>query len=73
MRMQLTDEKREFIGSYLPIGEYGPFPERLREQFEGVIWRFETGWQWLKAWEASPAGTTRPRRATSQASTSALR
>jgi transposase len=36
----------EFIGPYLPIGEYGPYPERLRQQFEGVIWRFKTGGQW---------------------------
>jgi hypothetical protein len=27
-------------------GEYGPYPERLRQQFEGVIWRFKTGGQW---------------------------
>lgn len=31
---------------YLPIGEYGPYPARLREQFEGVIWRFRAGAQW---------------------------
>src|SRR6476620_11966200 len=45
-RMQLTDAEWEFIGPYLPIGEYGPYPERLRQQFEGVIWRFRTGGQW---------------------------
>ena len=44
--MQLTDEEWEFIEPYLPIGEYGPYPERLRQQFEGVIWRFKTGGQW---------------------------
>ncbi|MGW4610268.1 transposase [Streptomyces sp. NPDC004532] len=43
--MQLTDEEWEFIGRYVPIGEYGPYPERLRQQFEGV-WRFKTGGQW---------------------------
>ncbi|TFV34040.1 transposase [Streptomyces sp. T1317-0309] len=43
--MQLTDEEWEFIGRYVPIGEYGPHPERLRQQFEGV-WRFKTGGQW---------------------------
>ncbi len=36
----------EFIGPYLPIGEYGPYPEGLRQQFEGVIWRFKAGGQW---------------------------
>ncbi|GAA0346104.1 hypothetical protein GCM10010319_23110 [Streptomyces blastmyceticus] len=45
-RVQLTDEEWEFIGPYLPIGRYGPYPERLRQQFEGVIWRFRTGGQW---------------------------
>ncbi|MGW5932380.1 IS5 family transposase [Streptomyces anulatus] len=42
----LTDGEWEFIGPYLPIGEFGPYPERLRQQFEGVIWRFRTGGQW---------------------------
>ncbi len=46
MRVQLTDAEWEFIGPYLPIGEYGPYPERLRRQFEGVMWRFRTGGQW---------------------------
>ena len=43
---QLTDEEWEFIKPYLPIGRFGPYPERLRQQFEGVIWRFRTGGQW---------------------------
>lgn len=45
-RRQLADEQWEFIEPYLPIGEYGPYPERLREQFEGVIWRFRSSAQW---------------------------
>jgi transposase len=45
-RAQLTDVEWEFIEPYLPIGEYGPYPERLRQQFEGVVWRFRTGGQW---------------------------
>jgi transposase len=45
-RRQLTDEQWELVVPYLPIGEYGPYPERLREQFEGVIWRFRSGAQW---------------------------
>ena len=45
-RVQLTDPDWEFIEPYLPIGEYGPYPERRRQQFEGVIWRFKTGGQW---------------------------
>ncbi|GAA3381449.1 hypothetical protein GCM10020367_72740 [Streptomyces sannanensis] len=45
-RVQLTDDEWEFIEPYLPIGRYGPYPERLRQQFAGVIWRFRTGGQW---------------------------
>ncbi|MFE0508752.1 transposase [Streptomyces sp. NPDC058964] len=44
-RAQLTDDEWEFIGPFLPVGMFGPYPERLREQFEGVIWRFRTGSQ----------------------------
>ncbi len=45
-RAQLTDDEWEFIGPFVPVGRFGPYPERLREQFEGVIWRFRTGSQW---------------------------
>lgn len=45
-RRQLTDDQWRFIESYLPIGRFGPYPERLREQFEGVIWRFRSSAQW---------------------------
>jgi transposase len=45
-RAQLTDEEWKFIEPFVPIGRFGPYPERLREQFEGVIWRFRTGSQW---------------------------
>ncbi len=42
----LTDEEWAFIEPYLPIGGFGPYPQRLRWQFEGVVWRFRTGGQW---------------------------
>jgi transposase len=45
-RRQLSDEQWKLIEPYLPIGEYGPYPKRLRDQFEGVIWRFRTSAQW---------------------------
>ena len=45
-RVQLIDPDWEFIEPYPPIGECGRYPERLRQQFEGVIWRFKTGGQW---------------------------
>ena len=44
--MQLNDAEWEFIEPYLPVGAFGPYPERLRQQFEGVVWRFKTGAQW---------------------------
>ena len=28
------------------VPDNGPFRQHLREQFEGVIWRFRTGSQW---------------------------
>ncbi len=34
------------IKPFLPTGEYGLYPERLRDQFEGVIRRFRSGAQW---------------------------
>lgn len=45
-QVQLTYDEWEFIGPYLQIGEYGPYPERLWQQFAGVIWRFKTGGHW---------------------------
>ncbi len=45
-RAQLSYVEREFIAPYLPTGRCGPYPERLRQQFEGVIWRFGPGGQW---------------------------
>lgn len=57
-REQLTDVEWEFIRPYLPIGSYGPYPERLRQQFEGVIWRFRTGAQWRETPEEFGAWST---------------
>ncbi|KAA0938718.1 transposase [Streptomyces apricus] len=45
-QVQLSDAEREFVESCLPIGRFGPHPERLRQQFKGVIWPFRTGGQW---------------------------
>ncbi|MFC9498163.1 transposase [Streptomyces sp. NPDC056982] len=60
-RAQLTDVEREFIEPYLPIGEYGSYRVRLRQQFEGVMWRFRTGGQWREIPAEFGAGQlTRP-------------
>lgn len=45
-RRELSDEDWALVGPYLPIGSFGPYPERLRDQLEGVIWRFRTGSPW---------------------------
>ena len=45
-RRQLTDAEWELIEPYVSIGAFGPYPTRLREQFEGVVWRFRTGAPW---------------------------
>lgn len=45
-RRELIDAEWVLIEPFLPIGRFGPYPKRLREQFEGVIWRFRTGSQW---------------------------
>ncbi len=57
-RVQLTDTEWKFIGPYLPIGEYGPYPERLRQRFEGVIRRFRSGGQWRETPEEFGAWST---------------
>ena len=45
-RAAATCSSGKVIESFLPIGRYGSFSQHLREQFEGVIWRFRTGSQW---------------------------
>jgi transposase len=57
-RRELSDGEWELIEPFLPIGRYGPFPQHLREQFEGVIWRFRTGSQWREMSEESGAWQT---------------
>ncbi|WP_143669652.1 hypothetical protein [Streptomyces sp. Ag82_O1-15] len=34
-RRQLTGKQEQLIEPFLPMGEHGPNPEQLREQFEG--------------------------------------
>ncbi|GAA1312350.1 hypothetical protein GCM10009610_31260 [Pseudonocardia xinjiangensis] len=46
---ELTDDEWESIEPFLPIGTSGPYPEHLREQFEGVIWKFRSGARWRES------------------------
>ena len=50
-RGDVTDDEWSLIGSHLPLGERGPIPD-LRQQFNGVMWRFRTG----SPWRDLPAG-----------------
>ncbi|MEV6684315.1 transposase [Streptomyces sp. NPDC051130] len=45
-RHELDDEEWGLVEPFLPIGRYGPYPQRLRDQFEGVVWRFRSGSTW---------------------------
>lgn len=45
-RAQLGDDEWDFIAPFLPIGAFGPYPQNLRAQFEGVVWKFRSGAQW---------------------------
>jgi transposase len=58
LRRELSDADWDLIGSHLPIGQYGPYPERLRDQLEGIIWRFRTGSPWRDVPEAFGSWST---------------
>lgn len=45
-RGDLTDDEWRSVEPLLPLGERGPYPEALRRQFDGVMWRFDTGSPW---------------------------
>ena len=58
LRRELNDAEWELIGPHLPIGGYGPYPEHLRDQMEGIIWRFRTGSPWRDVPEAFGSWST---------------
>jgi len=45
-RGDVSDAEWALIEPFLPVGASGPFPENLRAQFDGVLWRFRTGSPW---------------------------
>ncbi len=57
-RRELSNDDWELIRPHLPIGQYGPYPERLRDQLEGIIWRFRTGSPWRDVPEAFGSWST---------------
>ena len=42
----MTDAEWALIEPQLPVAATGPSPRRLREQFNGILWRFRTGSGW---------------------------
>lgn len=42
----MTDAEWVLIEPLLPVAATGPLPRRVRDQFNGVLWRFRTGSGW---------------------------
>ncbi len=45
-RFDVTDAEWALIEPHLPAAATGPLPRRVRDQFNGVLWRFRTGSGW---------------------------
>ena len=45
-RFDVTDVEWALIEPQLPVAATGPLPRRMREQFNGILWRFRTGSGW---------------------------
>ncbi|MEV0538128.1 transposase [Kitasatospora sp. NPDC050463] len=45
-RFDVTDAEWALIEGRLPVAASGPLPRRVRDQFNGVLWRFRTGSGW---------------------------
>lgn len=42
----MTDAEWALIEPHVPVAATGPLPRRVRDQFNGVLWRFRTGSGW---------------------------
>lgn len=42
----MPDAEWALIEPLLPVAATGPLPRRVRDQFNGVLWRFRTGSGW---------------------------
>lgn len=42
----MTDAEWALIEPHLPVAATGPLPRRMRDQFNGILWRFRTGSGW---------------------------
>lgn len=45
-RFDLTDAEWALIEPHVPVAATGPLPRRVRDQFNGILWRFRTGSGW---------------------------
>ncbi|MBB4913083.1 transposase [Streptosporangium saharense] len=45
-RFDVTDAEWVLIEPHLPVAATGPLPRRVRDQFNGILWRFRTGSGW---------------------------
>lgn len=45
-RFDVTDAEWALLEPLLPVAATGPLPRRVRDQFNGVLWRFRTGSGW---------------------------
>ncbi|MFD7989456.1 IS5 family transposase [Kitasatospora indigofera] len=48
-RFDVTDAEWDLIEPHLPVAATGPLPRRVRDQFNGILWRFRTGSGWRDA------------------------
>lgn len=45
-RFDVTDAEWALIEPHLPVAATGPLPRRVRDYFNGILWRFRTGSGW---------------------------
>jgi len=45
-RFDVTDAEWALIEPLVPVAATGPLPRRVRDQFNGILWRFRTGSGW---------------------------
>jgi transposase len=45
-RFDLTDAEWALVEPHVPVAATGPLPRRVRDQFNGILWRFRTGSGW---------------------------
>jgi transposase len=57
-RFDVTDAEWALIEPHVPVAATGPLPRRVRDQFNGVLWRFRTGSGWRDVPERYGAWTT---------------